>query len=138
MISSSRSKVYASYRRLFRARKMLFEGDHEAMAGSRIAIKEEYLKNAAAPTSGQQFDGLLKEVDEAIDMLLHGVVRGNLNPNTGHYGMFILHFFVQKIVEIGRWKNTKLTLPHKFCVGCFLFLFCICVCSSLFAVFSSY
>jgi hypothetical protein len=45
-------------------------------------------------------------VDEAVDMLRHGIVRGNLNPKTGHYGafacswsflvpreMFMAHFF---------------------------------------------
>eukprot|EP00559_Dactyliosolen_fragilissimus_P009844 CAMPEP_0184855698 /NCGR_PEP_ID=MMETSP0580-20130426/849_1 /TAXON_ID=1118495 /ORGANISM="Dactyliosolen fragilissimus" /LENGTH=100 /DNA_ID=CAMNT_0027350263 /DNA_START=233 /DNA_END=535 /DNA_ORIENTATION=- len=54
------------------------------MAESRIAIKEQFQNNQHVkdPT---QIEGLLSMVDEAEDMLLHGIVRGNLNQETGNY-----------------------------------------------------
>lgn len=84
-IASSRGRVFSAYRRLFRARKKLFEGDVEAMLKSRTAIREQFVQNKAAPTSGEHFEGLLTMVDEAEDMLLTGFVRGQLNESTGHY-----------------------------------------------------
>lgn len=83
---SSQSRVFSAYRQLFRARKNLFDGDHVAMRESRVAIKSEFVKNKAAPTSGEHFEGLLSMAYEAEDMLRHGFVRGNLNKETGHYG----------------------------------------------------
>eukprot|EP00977_Amphora_coffeiformis_P003580 scaffold701_cov158-Amphora_coffeaeformis.AAC.8 len=83
---SARSRVFSAYRRIFRARKELFEGDHQAMMESRGAIKSEFLKNRDAPTTGEHFEGLLSMVDEAVDMLLHGIVRGDLNTGSGNYG----------------------------------------------------
>ena len=85
---SAQSRVFSAYRRLFRARKDLFLGDVQAMAESRIAIKAEFVKNRAAPTSGDHFEGLLSMVDEAVDMLTHGIVRGDLNQKSGNYGAF--------------------------------------------------
>jgi len=86
--SQSQSRVFAAYRKLFRARKVLFEGDHEAMRQSRVAIKQEFLKNASASVSSdaEMLDNLLFMADEAHDMMMHGIVRGDLNPRTGHYG----------------------------------------------------
>lgn len=85
---SARSRVFSAYRRIFRARKVLFQGDHQAMKESRGAIKSEFLKNKNAPTSGEHFERLLLMVDEAVDMLHHGIVRGDLNPDSGHYGEY--------------------------------------------------
>mmetsp|Transcript_8037 Transcript_8037/g.11489 ORF Transcript_8037/g.11489 Transcript_8037/m.11489 type:complete len:130 (+) Transcript_8037:168-557(+) len=83
-MSPTINRVFSGYRRLFRARKSLFAGDHRAMAESRIAIKEQFQNNQHVkdPT---QIEGLLSMVDEAEDMLLHGIVRGNLNQETGNY-----------------------------------------------------
>jgi len=85
-VMSARSRVFSAYRRIFKARKELFQGDHQAMMESRAAIKSEFLKNRDAPTSGEHFEGLLSMVDEAVDMLLRGIVRGDLNSQSGNYG----------------------------------------------------
>ena len=83
--SASRSRVFSAYRRLFRARAKLFEGDNDAMKESRNAVRQQFMQNKNAPTSGEHFEGLLAMVDEAEDMLLHGFVQGKLNPDTQHY-----------------------------------------------------
>ena len=49
------------------------------MSGSRNQIKAEFVKNRQAPTSGEHFEALLYMVDEAVDMMRHGIVRGDLN-----------------------------------------------------------
>lgn len=85
MAAASRSRVFSAYRRLFRARAKLFQGDVEAMRESRNAIRQQFLQNKSAPTSGEHFEGLLTMVDEAEDMLLHGFVQGKLNPESQHY-----------------------------------------------------
>lgn len=90
MSSAAASRVMTGYRRLFRARKTLFRGDVQALQESRVAIKQEYVKNAAV-SAGQDpvhFEGLLSMADEAVDMMLHGVVQGKLNQNSGNYGMW--------------------------------------------------
>ena len=87
---SARSRVFSAYRRLFRARNELFQGDVQAMRESRVAIKSEFLKNRSAPTAGDHFEGLLLMVDEAVDMLRHGIVRGDLNEQSGNYGEHIM------------------------------------------------
>jgi hypothetical protein len=82
---SARACVLSAYRRIFRARKELFMGDHQAMAELRVAIKDEFVKNQKVPTSGEHFEALLYMVDEAIDMMRYGIVRGDLNEKTGNY-----------------------------------------------------
>jgi hypothetical protein len=77
---SQRAAVFSSYRRLYRARISLFRGDDEAMRQSRKAVRLEYRKH------GDQ-----ELADEAADMLRHSIVRGNLNPQTGHYGMVAIN-----------------------------------------------
>ena len=78
-------RVLSGYRRLFRARKILFEGDHHALSESRIAIRDQFNNNkyVSDPT---QMEGLLTMVDEAEDMLLNGIMRGKLNEEKGCYG----------------------------------------------------
>ena len=89
LLSAHRSRVFASYRRIFRARKDLFQGDVVAMMESRKAIKAEFAKNVNADTNNaQHIDGLISMVDEAVDMMKHGVVRGELNATTGNYGTY--------------------------------------------------
>ena len=84
-MSATTSRVLSGYRRLFRARRILFIGDDRAMRESRVAIRAEFDKNrlVADPV---QIEGLLTMVDESEDMLLHGVVRGELNATSGNYG----------------------------------------------------
>ena len=79
------ARVFSGYRRLFRARKILFQGDERAMRESRIEIRKNFDMNRAA-SDPAHIAGLLTMVDEAEDMLLHGIVRGELNDQTGNYG----------------------------------------------------
>ena len=79
------ARVFSGYRRLFRARKILFQGDERAMRESRIEIRKNFDMNRAA-SDPAHIEGLLTMVDEAEDMLLHGIVRGELNDQTGNYG----------------------------------------------------
>jgi complex III assembly factor LYRM7 len=88
---ASKARVFAGYRRMFRARKSLFSGDIQAMVESRVAIKQEFAKNATA-SGADHIEGLLSMVDEAVDMLTHGIVRGNLNQDSGNYGTYLFAF----------------------------------------------
>jgi len=90
-LSTSRARVFSAYRRLFRARRILFQNDDTALRQSRVAIRQEFVKNRDVDVSSQRehFEGLLGVVDEAEDMLLHGIVQGKLNDDTGHYGAFL-------------------------------------------------
>lgn len=86
-MSTAQSRVFSAYRRLFRARQFLFRGDTLALRESRLAIKAEFVKNRAAPTSGAHFEAMLAAADEASDMLLHGIVQGKLDEQSGNYSM---------------------------------------------------
>lgn len=83
-MSATINKVLSGYRRLFRARKSLFDGDTRAMIESRIAIRKEFEKNRQVHDA-TQVQGLLLMIDEAVDMLLHGIVRGELNKEKNTY-----------------------------------------------------
>ena len=84
---SARSAVFRSYRRLYRARAALFRGDVRAMVESRTLAREQFQQHGVEPiTDLQHFQGLLSMVEEAVDMLQHGIVRGDRNPKSGHFG----------------------------------------------------
>lgn len=83
-MSSMPLRVFSGYRRLFRARKILFTGDDRAMRESRVAIRAEFDKNRHVIDS-THLEGLIVMVDEAEDMLLHGIVRGELNQEKNTY-----------------------------------------------------
>jgi hypothetical protein len=85
-LSAPRARVFSAYRQLFRARSKLFRGDTVALRESRTAIRQQFVQNAGAATSGSHFEGLLQMADEAADMLLRGIVQGRLNEKSGHYG----------------------------------------------------
>ena len=85
--SSTRARVLSGYRRLFRARQSLFRGDAMALAASRTAIRDEFVKQQAAPPD--QLEGLLIMIDEAEDMLRHQIVQGAYNASTGRYRTFV-------------------------------------------------
>ena len=55
------------------------------MRESRVEIRKQFEMNRAA-SDPAHVEGLLTMVDEAEDMLLHGIVRGELNDQTGNYG----------------------------------------------------
>ena len=92
MSSPAQARVFSGFRRLFRARKSLFTGDKQAMQESRLAIREQFLQNRNVETSGAQFEGLMVMIDEAEDMLRHGIARGDLNQETGNYGKILRTF----------------------------------------------
>ena len=76
---STVARALSGYRRLFRARSILFQGDERALRESRVAIRAEFDKQKQAPAS--QIPELLQMIDDAEDMLLHGIVRGELNED---------------------------------------------------------
>ena len=122
-MSAPQSRVFSAYRRLFRARKELFAGDVQALRESRLAIKGEFVKNRTAPTAGDHFEGLLSMVDEAVDMLRHGIVRGDLNQDTGNYGKRFFLF----------WHRQMLLFRHAHDEGCVhshnrILFACSCAC----------
>jgi complex III assembly factor LYRM7 len=84
IMSGLSTRVLSGYRRLFRARKSLFVGDDRAMRESRLAIRSEFDKHRHV-TDPAHLEGLLVMVDEAEDMLLHGIVRGELNRERNTY-----------------------------------------------------
>ena len=83
-MSSATLRVLSGYRRLFRARKILFTGDDRAMRESRVAIRAQFdaNRNASDPA---QIEGFMVMIDEAEDMLLNGIVRGELNRERNAY-----------------------------------------------------
>ena len=81
MSASTTARALSGYRRLFRARASLFQGDERALRESRHAIRAEFVKNKNATES--QIPELLQMIDDAEDMLLHGIVRGELNEERG-------------------------------------------------------
>ena len=83
-MSSNAARALSGYRRLFRARNKLFQGDSRALRESRYAIRAEFDKNRNV-SDPYQLDGFLRMIDEAEDMMLHGIVQGVLNER-GNYG----------------------------------------------------
>ncbi|KAL3802850.1 hypothetical protein HJC23_007627 [Cyclotella cryptica] len=79
MSSSAALRAISGYRRLFRASRHLFTGDERALRESRIAIRAEFDKSKNVTGPPEHIEGLLQMIDEAEDMLLHGIVRGELN-----------------------------------------------------------
>jgi len=79
MSASTALRALSGYRRLFRARSKLFAGDARALAESAVAIRAEFEKNRHVAGPPEHIEGLLTMIDEAEDMLLHGIVRGELN-----------------------------------------------------------
>jgi complex III assembly factor LYRM7 len=91
-MASRKELIFSSYRRLCRARRGLFRNDTHAMQESRVAVREQYLQHnsrgSAAAIPDDEFYNLLSMVDEAVDMMKHGIAQGNLNQNTGRYGRY--------------------------------------------------
>ena len=74
-------RALSGYRRLFRARRQLFAGDHRALIESRLAIRAEFDRNRNVVGPPDHIESLLAMIDDAEDMLLHGIVRGELNTD---------------------------------------------------------
>ena len=77
--SSTAQRALSGYRRLFRARRQLFAGDTHALTQSKLAIRSEFNKHRHVTGPPEQIESLLKMIDDAEDMLLHGIVRGEYN-----------------------------------------------------------
>jgi len=73
------------YRRLLRAQRKLFVGDSFAQSQARREIRHHFNQNSNV-TDTVTLSNLLKGIAEAEDMLLHGVMQGRLNEDTGNYG----------------------------------------------------
>jgi len=56
------------------------------MAVTHQQMRAEFERNKNVPTSGPEFEAMVAGIDEATDMLVHEIIRGNLNEETGRYG----------------------------------------------------
>jgi hypothetical protein len=98
-----RAPIYASYRRLYRARIALFRGDDHAMRESRKEVQKQYRLHGEQPllttttnatnasaneSAAPSLVELLAMADEAADMLRNSIVQSKLNAQTGHYGAY--------------------------------------------------
>lgn len=82
----SRARVLAGFRRLNRARIQLFKGDTHAMVVTHQQMRAEFERNRNVTPSGPEYEAMVAGIDEAADMLIHEIIRGNLNEQTGRYG----------------------------------------------------
>ena len=85
---AARSRVLAGFRKLNRARIQLFKGDAHAMAVTHQQMRAEFERNKNVAISGPEFEAMVAGIDEAANMLIHEIIRGNLNEETGRYGAF--------------------------------------------------
>jgi complex III assembly factor LYRM7 len=73
------------------------------MTESRLAIRAQFESNRHVDTLSRQgqshMEGLLTMIDEAEDMLLHGIARGTLNEDKGHYEVKIRPEQAERIGE---------------------------------------
>jgi hypothetical protein len=76
--SVARTRVLAGFRKLNRARTQLFRGDDHAM-------RAEFIRNKNEPAQGPQWEAMVAGIDEATDMLVHEIIRGDLNDDSGRY-----------------------------------------------------
>jgi hypothetical protein len=85
----SASRVLSGYRRLLRAQKILFGEDYYAQSQAKNAIRDHFNQNRSV-TDMDQIREMLQQIDEAEDMLLHGIAQGKLNEQTGSYGAYAI------------------------------------------------
>ena len=90
MSLASRAKVLAGYRRLFRSSKSLFQGDDYALKKSHVAIRSEFTKQRHV-SDPNMISNHLVMIDEAVDMIQHGIVQGARNPSTGNIGEYHMY-----------------------------------------------
>lgn len=108
----SRARVLAGFRRLNRARIQLFKGDDHAMQVTRQQMRAEFERNKSVPTSGPHFEALVAGIDEAADMLLHEIIRGDLNEDTGRYRKSSFAYSNFPTKNFVRLSIHRLTLYH--------------------------
>ena len=76
-MSALRSQVLGGYRRLLRARLIPFASDASALSSSRAELRTQFLANKAVADDAKIRE-LLKGVDDVEDMLLNGLVQGEV------------------------------------------------------------
>lgn len=91
-MSSITARAISGYRRLFRARKIVFSGDHNALQESRLFIRAQFDEHRAE-TDPKKLEVLFSGIDEAEHMMLHEILQGKLNQSSGNYGMYISLLF---------------------------------------------
>lgn len=101
---SARARVLSGFRRLNRARIQLFQGDSHATTVSRQQMRAEFERNRNVPTIGAEYEAMVSGIDEAADMLIHEIIRGDLNEDTGRYGRCIQKIFLQTF-RLRRFKE---------------------------------
>mmetsp|Transcript_18522 Transcript_18522/g.27462 ORF Transcript_18522/g.27462 Transcript_18522/m.27462 type:complete len:127 (-) Transcript_18522:826-1206(-) len=85
-MSSTSARALSGYRRLFRARKIVFKGDHRALQESRLFIRSQFEEHRSE-TNSQQLEILFSGIDEAEHMMLHEILQGKLNESSGNYAI---------------------------------------------------
>jgi len=89
MSSSGISRVLSGYRRLFRAQKKLFGEDYYAQKQAKVAIRDHFEQNRSV-TDMEKLKDMIQQIDDAEDMLLHGIAQGKLNEETGAIGTYMM------------------------------------------------
>jgi hypothetical protein len=79
------STATEGYRRLLKAQRKLFAGDTFALSQGRQEIRSQFIQNGTV-TDNATLETLLKGIAEAEDMLLHGIMQGKLNEQSGNFG----------------------------------------------------
>ena len=83
--ASAACRVLSGYRRLIRAQRKLFAEDIYAQSQAKIAIRDYFEQNRSVADT-KQLKELMQAIDDAEDMLVHGIAQGKLNEKTGSYG----------------------------------------------------
>ncbi|EKX33916.1 hypothetical protein GUITHDRAFT_155902 [Guillardia theta CCMP2712] len=77
----------AAYRRLMRARELVFRNDLLMLAESRRELRRYFLENRNV-SDPEKLKQLMQDVDEAEEMLRHQIVQGE-RKGDGEYAMNI-------------------------------------------------
>ena len=103
------SRGLSAYRRLFRARQQLFQGDALALVKSGGELRNEFIKNKYV-SNPEELNELFVGVDEVEDMMLHGIMQGKVNKQTNTVEVKIKpEHTVAMDAEEARNKETKVT-----------------------------
>lgn len=82
-----KSRVFACYKGLLRARQHAFRGDSNALALSYQAIRKEFENNRAV-TETAKINELLQLGDDVATVVRNGIIQGELNE-AGNYRLRI-------------------------------------------------
>uniref|UniRef100_A0A7S1U0R5 Complex 1 LYR protein domain-containing protein n=1 Tax=Phaeomonas parva TaxID=124430 RepID=A0A7S1U0R5_9STRA len=82
-MAATRLQALHGFRRLLRARKVLFRGDANALAASQLELRSQFQTNRHE-TDAAKIAEMLRGIDEVEDMMLNNFVQGELNEQ-GNY-----------------------------------------------------